>query len=124
MNFASTLSVFGTVTTRVTTPVPANPRHRFVQQATKQIALLEAGTATKNTWFRFTTEGDVLVSLRNGFVPLPLGDGNYIKCPDRDTAVNMLQHSINAAREGQLDELLAATKRVRKSKAAKTVEVV
>lgn len=112
------LGLVATLVTATDKPAPSNKlsqverlRVRFSERADAQVKLIQSA-AESSRWFNKTPDGYV-ISLRNGNAVMTINGSAYFKADTADKAVAFLQAAKQAAKAGELDELLISTQRAK-----------
>jgi hypothetical protein len=127
MTFLTEIERYGTLITRAKPKTQAaDPRALFAKQAAIQAERIERHQTDKRGrqrghWFERLDDGTYLVQFKRGTVALRLnGTKSAVHCQDAERASALIRAAEVAAKNGELDELLAAAARRRKQAAHRT----
>lgn len=115
------LNMVGSLVTVIDKPAPTNKltavermRGNFANHVDEQVKLIQSA-AESSRWFKKTPDGYVL-TLRNGNAALVLNGSAYFKAENAEKAVAFLVAAKEAAKAGELDDVLEATQRKKADK--------
>ena len=89
-------------------------RDNFASQARKQRQAMLTQPPKKGDWWKKHEDGQVTVCLRIGTATVNFGSGTHITVLDVPKALEFFDAAVEAAKSGELDQVLAASKVTKK----------